>query len=119
MRSNFNFSMVDENITMVSGDTLAFNVIIKDQNGDAVTVDGATFKASQYFENTTTLAISKSLGDGITQDGAVLTVRLAPSDTVNLGDTFLYYDMDITVNSDRFTLYRGMMQIERDVKTTV
>lgn len=117
MRSNFNFSMVDENITMVSGDTLAFNVIIKNQNGEAVTVDGATFKAKKSMNNDASLDISLSLGNGITQEDEVLTVRLAPVDTASLVG-FFYYDMDITVGYDRFTLLRGMLQIERDVKAT-
>lgn len=109
-----NFQMSDENITMVSGDTLSFNVIVKDQNGDPVTVDNATFSA----KNNLALAansIYKYLGNGITQSDGVLTVRLDPNDTANLQGFFLY-DMDITVNSDRFTLLRGTLQIEVDVK---
>ena len=109
-----NFQMSDQNITMVSGDTLSFNVIVKDQNGDAVAVDGATFKAKRNINSSST-DISLSLGDGITQSDEVLTVRLAPEDTASL-QGFFYYDMDITVDEDRFTLLRGMLQIEFDVK---
>lgn len=110
-----NFQMTDQNITMVSGDTLSFNVIVKDEGGNPVTVDGATFKAKRDLDNASSVAIALELGDGITQDDGVLTVRLAPSDTASLVG-FFYYDMDITVNSDRFTLLRGMLQIEYDVK---
>lgn len=110
-----NFQMTDQNITMVSGDTLSFNVIVKDKSGEAVTVDDASFRAKTNYEAATTLAINKTLGDGITQDGDTLTVRLAPADTADLAG-FFYYDCDITVGSDRFTLLRGMLQIERDVK---
>mgnify|MGYP003294929329 CR=1 FL=1 len=110
-----NFQMTDENITMVSGDTLSFNVVVKDQNGEPVAVDGASFKAKHNLAGST-VAISKSLGDGITQADGVLTVRIAPADTANLVG-FFYYDMDITVGSDRFTLLRGMLQIEYDVKS--
>lgn len=111
-----NFQMSDQNITMVSGDTLSFNVIVKDQNGDAVTVDGATFKAKGNL-NSESADISLSLGSGITQSDEVLTVRIPPSATANLLG-FFYYDMDITIDSDRFTLLRGMLQIEADVKGT-
>jgi len=110
-----NFSMSDENITMVSGDTLSFNVIIRDKSGEAVTVDGATFKAKSNLDSTSAVSIDKSLGNGITQEDGILTVRLAPADTSSLVG-FFYYDMDITVGSDRFTLLRGMLQIEQDVK---
>lgn len=107
-----NYTMADQNITMVSGDTLSFNVICKDQSGEPVTVDDATFKAKKNMADDTPV-IDVSLGDGITQDEGVLTVRLSPSDTSYVG--FLYYDMDITVGSDRFTLLRGMLQLEADV----
>ena len=112
-----NFQMTDQNITMVSGDTLSFNVIVRDQAGNAVTVNGATFKAKRSLEASSSVAISKTLGNGITQSGDMLTVRLAPSDTSNF-QGFFYYDMDITVGDDRFTLLRGMLQIEVDVKGT-
>ena len=115
MRTNFqmDFQFSDQNITMVSGDTLSFNVVLKDQVGDPVTVTGATLKAKKNLEDVSP-AISLSLGNGITQDDGVLTVRLAPADTSSLVG-FLYYDMDITVDGDRFTLLRGMLQLESDV----
>lgn len=109
-----NFQMTDQNITMVSGDTLSFNVILKDGDGNPVTVDAATFRAKKNYEDAS-LAISKSLNNGITQSDGILTVRLAPADTSSLTG-FLYYDMDITIDEDRFTLLRGMLQIEQDVK---
>ena len=39
MRTNFQFQ--NQNITMVKGDTLAFNVEIMDESGEPVIVDGA------------------------------------------------------------------------------
>ena len=108
-----NFQMTDENITMVSGDTMSYNVIIRDQNGDAVLVDGATFRAKRNLEDANP-DISLSLGNGITQSDEVLTVRLAPADTASLVG-FFYYDMNITIDSDVFTLQRGMLQIEANV----
>ena len=115
MRTNFqmDFTMADQNITMVSGDTLSYNVIVKDQSGEPVTVTGATFKAKKNLEDVSP-AISLSLGSGITQDDGVLTVRIAPADTSSLVG-FLYYDMNITVDGDVFTLMKGMLQIEADV----
>ena len=111
MRTNFQFE--NENITMVSGDTMSFNVIVKDQNGDAVAVDGATFRAKRNLEDANP-DISLSLGNGITQSDEILTVRLAPADTASLVG-FFYYDMNITIDSDVFTLQRGMLQIEANV----
>lgn len=108
-----NFQMADENITMVSGDTLSFNVVLKDQSGEAVTVSDASFIAQRNYGEAP--IVWKRLGQGISQTGEVLTVRLSPEDTANYVG-FLYYDFDITVNGDRFTLLRGMLQLEADCR---
>ena len=110
-----NFQMTDENITMVQGDTLSFNVIIKDQNGDPVDVDMAYFTVKEDFNSELpTIQLSMYSEGGITQDDGVLTVRMAPNKTERFSG-FFYYDMSITVNSDVFTLLRGMIQIEPKV----
>ena len=112
MRTNFN--MTDENITMVKGDTLSFNVIIKDDSGNPVTVDDAIFAIRKSL--TSGAKASVSLGDGITQDDGVLTVRLAPSVTENLTDQgYFYYDLRIEIDSDVYTLLKGMILIEMPV----
>ena len=109
-----NFQMTDQNITMVSGDTLSFNVILKDQNGDPITVDTAHFRASRE-ESIGNLEIDFSLSNGkITQDDGMLIVRMPPSDTSNLVG-FFYYDMGVGFGNDYYTILRGMLQIEEDV----
>ena len=113
-----NFQMTDENITMVQGDTLSFNVIIKDQNGDPVDVDQASFTIKEDFNSLLpTVQLNLTAGGGITQDDGVLTVRMDPYKTLYEPSNvdvkgFFYYDMSIKINSDVFTLLRGMIQIE-------
>ena len=116
MRTNFN--MADENITMTKGDTLSFNVILKDQNGNAVSVDSAYFTCRKTFDSNPTF--QKSLGSGISQSGGILTVRIAPSDTSGSGvyaGNYMY-DFQIGLNGDKFTLMKGVLSIEAEVTTS-
>lgn len=114
MRTNFN--MQDENITMVKGDTLSFNVILNDDEGNPVTVDSAEFAVRK---NPTSGASTKvDLTDGITQSDGVMTVRLAPSKTSALYGGYYYYDLRIGIGSDVYTLLKGMMLLEVPVSTS-
>ena len=109
-----NFKMEDENITMVRGDTLAFNAEILDEDGNAVTVDSADFtciKKANGSEN----VFHKSLGSGITQTDELLTIRVAPQDTKEVDAGRYFYDFQIGVGHDIYTVMRGMLTIEQDV----
>lgn len=114
MRTNFNMS--DENITMIKGDTVSFNIIVKDDEGEAVTVDSAYFTAKKNPTDVTP-SFQKSLGSGITQEDGVLTVRIAPSDTASLYEGLYFYDCQIGIDSDKYTLLRGILSLEQDVTT--
>jgi len=108
-----NFQMTDENITLVTGDTLSFNIIVKDEYGNPVDVDDASFSVASSLTASSPL-VHKTLDNGISQSGGVLTVRVAPEDWDGYVG-FAYYDCQIEVNNDRFTLLRGMIQLEADV----
>jgi hypothetical protein len=116
MRTNFN--MTDENITMVKGDTLSFNVSIKDDEGNPVTVDTAYFLCTAAPASQTYI-FYKSLGDGITQEDGVLTVRVSPSDTGNKYAGIYYYDLQIGIDGDIYTLLRGLLTLEQDITPNI
>lgn len=108
-----NFKMENKNITMTKGDTLSFNVIAMDTNGEPMVVDSADFTCKKLGTETSNV-FRKSLGAGITQDDGMITVRVAPEDTnINAGRYF--YDMQIGVGSDIFTVMKGVLEIEQDV----
>ena len=64
MRTNFQFQ--DQNITMVKGDTLAFNVQVFDEDNEPITVDSA-FMTCKKMANASEFVFQKSLGGGISQ----------------------------------------------------
>lgn len=101
-----------KNITMVRGDTLAFGMEFEGLEQDL---------ASAYFtceSNTTEDAniFQKSLGNGISKvSTGKYRVRVAPADTAEADIGFYNYSLKIGVNSDVFTILKGVLEIEDDV----
>lgn len=109
-----NFKMEDENITMVKGDTLSFNVQILDEDGSPMTVDSADFTCKKNVANDE-VVFHKSLDAGIGQSQGLLTVRVAPYDTLEADAGRYFYDLQIGVDGDIFTIMRGVLELEQDV----
>lgn len=112
MRSNF--KMENKNITMVRGDTLSFNVEVTDADGEIIEVDSAYFTCKKISTDDSNV-FKKALGAGISQDEDGLTVRVAPEDTRNVSAGQYFYDMQIGVGEDIFTILKGVLEIEQDV----
>ena len=112
MRTNFN--MEYQNITMIRGDTLAFNVEILDDNGDVVLVDSAEMICKKKPLEDDAI-FHKTLGDGIQQSDGLLTVRVAPSDTSEADAGRYFYDFRVGIDEDVYTLMIGILTIEQDV----
>lgn len=108
------FLMQDENITMVRGDTLAFNCMVTDENQVPVQLDSAFFTCKKDPAGLVTV-FQKSLGNGIIQVDDLITVRVAPEDTLEADAGLYYYDFVIGSNADVFTILRGVLSIEQDV----
>lgn len=109
-----NFKMEYENITMIKGDTLSFDVAVFDQNGAPLTVDTAYFTCKKNI-NGDEKAFQKALDHGITYDGDLLVVRVAPSDTESLEAGRYFYDLQLGVGDDVYTPMIGILTIEQDV----
>lgn len=112
MRSNFR--MENKNITMVRGDTLSFNVEVTDADGEIIEVDSAYFTCKKISTDDSNI-FKKALGAGITQDEDGITVRVAPEDTRNVNAGQYFYDLQIGVGEDIFTILKGVLEIEQDV----
>ena len=97
---------MDNNITMVRGDTASFGIRFQDYPDivleKAVLTVRTDFDASSYI-------FHKYLGNGVSRVGAgEYTVRIAPEDTADLQEGTYVYDFKIVVNGDLFTLLRGL-----------
>ena len=103
-----------KNICMVRGDTLAFGIEIDGLEQD---LDTVFFTCKANYDDTDANAVfKKSLGSGIEKvsDGQY-RVRVAPEDTANVDPGMYYYDLELGVNSDIFTVLRGTLRINWDV----
>ena len=100
-----------ENLTMVRGDTLAFGFEL-----DGVTTANAVYFSVKKTLFDTEYILQKTIGNGIVkiEDGKY-SVRVAPSDTHDLEVGTYYYDLQIDVNGDVFTVLYGTLEIIADI----
>lgn len=115
MRTNFH--MEDKYIRMIRGDTLSFGVQIMDEEGNPFTqnLDYANFTCKSNNALNKYL-FKKTLGNGITKTGTgEYVVRVAPEDTKYANPGKYFYDLELGINSDVFTVMHGVIEFVRDV----
>lgn len=106
----------DFNIEMTRGDTYTIGLLIKNLGQ---TIDSAYLTVKNNFDDTTPL-IQKDLTNGIALDHIdgedyYYSFRIAPNDTKDLEPKKYYYDLEINVNNDTFTLLKGILDLTFDV----
>lgn len=111
MRTSFN--MDETNITMVKGDTLSFGIEIDGLDGQDLE---SAFFTCKDVPTSSDFIFKKSLGDGISNNGdGTYTVRVVPADTENVTAGSYYYDCQIGINGDVYTILIGLLTILQDV----
>ena len=110
-----NYTMQDENIRLVRGDTLSFNIVMY---GDIQELDGVYFTVKKDY--TEEAIFQKSLSDGISEaEEGIYAVRVAPEDTADMEVGRYYYDLQIESGDDVMTVLRGIFEIVFDITTEV
>lgn len=107
-----------ENVEMVRGDTLSFGLEVEFDEG-VQPLDSAYFTCKSNYEDVTPV-FQKTLDDGIDivssgADSVVYRIRVAPGDTKNIEPKNYYYDFQIGINHDVFTVLRGILKVDIDV----
>ena len=103
---------METNIAMVKGDTFSFGLEFEELEQD---LDTAYLTVKESYDDDTQI-FQKSIGDGITKvDTGEYTVRIAPEDTQNIEARRYYYDLQVGVNSDVFTILRGILWVKNSV----
>lgn len=101
----------DRYIRMPRGDTISFGLEFDGLDQD---LDTAYFTCRR--NHTESPVFQKSLDHGITkQEVGKYVVRVAPEDTEQLEAGKYYYDLEIGVNGDRFTILKGVLELEQDM----
>lgn len=109
----------DLNLEITRGDTLSFGVEIYKLGKE---LDTCKFSVKSNYDDQVSL-FEKNLNDGIQLDHIAdedyfYKVRVAPEDTKDLDFGQYYYDLEIGVNQDIFTISRGVLTLEPDVSQT-
>ena len=105
-------------IKHVKGDTYSSGLTIENLHQD---LDSAYFTCRDNLNDTSNVIFSCSLNDGISQvsydaenDIRQYAIRIDPSKTINIQSGTYYYDLEVGVNSDVFTIMKGRFIIEQD-----
>ena len=105
-----------KNLVITRGDSLIFNFEVVDLQS---ALTSAYFSVKRNYSDTN-YVVQKSLSNGITLvDTGVYKVRVAPSDTANLDLGSYYYDLQINISGDVYTILKGNLKIEYDVTEEV
>lgn len=111
--------MAKQNIELVRGDTLAFGFKYTGTNQE---LDTCYFTIKADYDGNT--LVQKDLDDGIeidtsTENSVSYKVRVAPEDTHDLDVGTYYYDLQIGMNDDIFTILRGSLKLVADITREV
>lgn len=103
-------------ITMFAGDTKTLQVTVKDENGDAVDLTGASIRwQASRSVNKRPADLEKSVGDGITITDATagrFDVTLDSADTEDLRGDFYHEAEVIDASGNVSTVFTGTLTIE-------
>lgn len=117
--ADYFYNPIIHNIAMVKNDTLSFGFQIKGFEGQTPTEIYFTCKENP---NNTAALFQRNLETGINlvsydpeSDTLTYEVRIAPSNTLNIDPGRYFYDLEIHVNKDTFTLMKGVLTIDWEV----
>ena len=113
------YNAIVQNIAMVKNDTMAFGFQVKGFKGQ--TPSGIYFTCKDNV-NSSLVLFQRTLDNGIVlesydpvSDTLTYKVRVNPEATLNIPVGRYYYDLEIHVNKDTFTLLKGMLTIDWEV----
>ena len=106
------------NLEMIRGDTLSFAFEVEFDEAPQK-LEKADFTCKTNFDDDD-VVFHKELEKGINfskqeRNKLFYIVRIAPEDTENLEAGMYYYDLQIELNGDVFTILNGSLKIESDV----
>lgn len=106
------------NIRHIKGDTFSSALVIEGLGKD---LDSAYFTCRDTLNDNSEILFEKSLNKGISlveydeeKDIRKYAIRIAPIDTKELQEGTYFYDLQIKINNDIFTIMKGKFILEQD-----
>lgn len=107
------------NIRHIKGDTFSCAMEIGGLGQD---LESAYFTCRDGLNDDSEVLFEASLGYGITlveydqeTDSRKYAIRIAPEQTKNIQTGTYYYDLQVGINSDIFTIMRGQFIVEQEI----
>lgn len=106
------------NLEMIRGDTFTFGFEVE-YDADPQALDSVSFTCKKNYDDAD-VVFQKKLGHGVTytkdsSEKYQYVVRVAPEDTETIEAGHYYYDLQIGINGDVFTVLIGSLKIYNDV----
>lgn len=105
-------------IRHVKGDTYSSSLTVENLWQD---IDSAYFTCRDSLNDNSNVLFQKSLNNGISlveydeeNDIRKYAIRVAPEDTKDIQSGTYYYDLQVNVTNDVFTIMKGKFIIEQD-----
>ena len=105
-------------IRHVKGDTYSSSLTVENLGQD---IDSAYFTCRDSLNDNSNVLFQKSLNNGISlveydeeNDIRKYAIRVAPEDTKDIQSGTYYYDLQVNVTNDVFTIMKGKFIIEQD-----
>lgn len=105
---------MQKNFKFVRGDSFNFAFVINNSAGNPLTVNEAYFSCKANIDDLE-YVFQKDLSDGIELVIDRYNVRIAPEDTENLVAGKYYYDLEVVINEDVYTLMLGQLDLISDI----
>ncbi len=110
--------MEKTNLEMIKGDTLSFAVEIEFDDKPQE-LEKAFFTCKNNLDDDD-VVFQKALGKGISfskqeRNKMYYVVRIAPEDTKDIETGHYFYDMQIELNSDVFTILTGALKVRHGI----
>ena len=104
-----------KDIIITRGDSKGFNFRVRNRQGQATTLDGATFSVKENLDDSV-YVMQKTIDNGITQlESGDYYVKIEPTDTEGLVPRKYYYDLQIEIGDDIYTPLKGRFDVTWDV----
>lgn len=107
---------MSNDFTMFAGDSRTITVTVKNDQGAAVDITGATLKWQAAPSVSGAAVISKTSGSGIdltSPSTGVFTITLDGADTDALGEGVFYHEAEMVLAGDTSTVLTGSMVVEK------
>lgn len=106
-----------DHFEMVRGDTLAF-AIQMEFDEEPQDLEESYFTCKTNFDDNTPI-FQKTLNNGIEKiktegNSLYYGIRIAPEDTKDIEPGRYYYDLEIGLNHDKFTILDGILNVKKD-----